>query len=107
MPDLENWLKQFGLEALCGVLADNDVDLDILPDLTEADFEKLGISLGHRRKLIKAIASLHGAPVKAAEAVADTPATPPKAAANVGSRASPGHSPVQRSRRFDGARHRA
>ena len=81
MPDLENWLKQFGLEALCGVLADNDVDLDILPDLTEADFEKLGISLGHRRKLIKAIASLHGAPVKAAEAVADTPATPPKAAA--------------------------
>ena len=80
MPDLENWLKQFGLEALCGVLADNDVDLDILPDLTEADFEKLGISLGHRRKLIKAIATLRGAPVEAAEAVADTPATPPKAA---------------------------
>ena len=81
MVELANWLKQFGLEALCGVLADNDVDLDILPDLTEADFVKLGISLGHRRKLIKAIASLHGAPVKAAEAVADTPATPPKAAA--------------------------
>ncbi len=80
MPDLEDWLKQFGLEALCGVLADNDVDLDILPDLTEADFEKLGISLGHRRKLIKAIASLHGAPVTAAEAVPDTPATPLKAA---------------------------
>ncbi|MFY9692932.1 MAG: adenylate/guanylate cyclase domain-containing protein, partial [Xanthobacteraceae bacterium] len=40
------------------VLADNDVDLDILPDLTEQDFEKLGISLGHRRKLLKAIATL-------------------------------------------------
>jgi class 3 adenylate cyclase/predicted ATPase len=79
MPDLVNWLKQFGLEALAGVLASNDVDLDILPDLTEADFEKLGISLGHRRKLLKAIAALHGAPVKAAEATAEAPATPPKA----------------------------
>ena len=58
MPDLSDWLGQFGLEPLAGVLADNDVDLDILPDLTEQDFEKLGISLGHRRKLLKAIATL-------------------------------------------------
>ncbi|MGB6549559.1 MAG: adenylate/guanylate cyclase domain-containing protein, partial [Xanthobacteraceae bacterium] len=58
MPDLSQWLEQFGLEALAAVLADNDVDLDILPDLTEQDFEKLGISLGHRRKLLKAIATL-------------------------------------------------
>jgi hypothetical protein len=58
MPDLSPWLEQFGLETLAGVLADNDVDLDILPDLTEQDFEKLGISLGHRRKLLKAIATL-------------------------------------------------
>ena len=80
MPDLENWLKQFGLEALAGVLAGDDVDLDILPDLTEADFEKLGISLGHRRKLLKAIATLPGAPVKAAEATAEAPAATLKAA---------------------------
>ena len=58
MPDLPQWLAQFGLETLAGVLADNDVDLDILPDLTEQDFEKLGISLGHRRKLLKAITTL-------------------------------------------------
>ena len=58
MPDLNEWLRQFGLEPLAGLLADNDVDLDILPDLTEQDFEKLGISLGHRRKLLKAIATL-------------------------------------------------
>ncbi|MGA8356627.1 MAG: SAM domain-containing protein, partial [Xanthobacteraceae bacterium] len=58
MADLSQWLAQFGLEPLAGVLADNDVDLDILPDLTEQDFEKLGISLGHRRKLLKAIATL-------------------------------------------------
>src|SRR5580692_4421325 len=60
MADLSQWLAQFGLEPLVGVLAANDVDLDILPDLTEQDFEKLGISLGQRRKLLKAIATLHG-----------------------------------------------
>jgi class 3 adenylate cyclase/tetratricopeptide (TPR) repeat protein len=58
MSDLHDWLGQFGLEALAAVLADNDVDLDILPDLTEQDFETLGISLGHRRKLLKAIGTL-------------------------------------------------
>ena len=81
MSELKNWLSEVGLEPLARVLADNDVDLDILPDLTEADFEKLGISLGHRRKLIKAIASLHGAPVKAAGRRLTRPSTPPKAAA--------------------------
>ena len=60
MADLSQWLAQFGLEPLAGVLAAADVDFDILPDLTEQDFEKLGISLGHRRKLLKAIATLHG-----------------------------------------------
>ena len=58
MPDLKDWLRQFGLEPLADVLADNDVDLDILPDLVELDFEKLGISLGQRRRLLKAIAAL-------------------------------------------------
>ena len=58
MADLSQWLARFGFEPLVGVLADNDVDLDILPDLTERDFEKLGISLGKRRKLPKAIATL-------------------------------------------------
>ena len=58
MPDLRDWLRTLGLEPLAGVLADNDIDFDILPDLTELDFEKLGISLGHRRKLLKAIAGL-------------------------------------------------
>ncbi len=67
MPDLSHWLGQFGLEPLASVLADNDVDLDILPDLTEPDLEKLGISLGHRRKLLKAIATLRGSPERPPE----------------------------------------
>src|SRR5260370_37492220 len=68
MPDLRDWLSKLGLEQLAGVLADNDIDFDILPDLTEPDFEKLGISLGHRRKLLKAIAVLQGRSDKLADA---------------------------------------
>ncbi len=70
MTDLRNWLREFGLEPLAGVLADNDVDLDILPDLTEPDLEKLGLSLGHRRKLLKAIATLGDGSGRPAQAVA-------------------------------------
>jgi class 3 adenylate cyclase/tetratricopeptide (TPR) repeat protein len=68
MPDLHDWLKACSLEALAGVLAANDVDLDILPDLTDQDLEKLGISLGHRRKLLRAVATLRDATAGAAMA---------------------------------------
>ena len=68
MTALQNWLREFGLEPLTKVLADNDIDLEIISDLTETDFEKLGISLGHRRKLLKAVATLHDTGDRAAEA---------------------------------------
>jgi hypothetical protein len=37
---------------------ENEIDPDVLPDLTELDLEKLGIPLGHRKRLFKAIAKL-------------------------------------------------
>ena len=40
---------------------DNGIDADVLFELTEADFEKLGVLMGHRRRLIKAIATLKNA----------------------------------------------
>src|SRR5579862_2382897 len=83
MPDLNEWLRQFGLESLAGSLADNDVDLEILPDLTEQDFEKLGISLGHRRKLLKAIASLRHSTQAVEQKPADIAVSAPAAAASL------------------------
>jgi class 3 adenylate cyclase/tetratricopeptide (TPR) repeat protein len=83
MPGLHDWLRQFGLETLAAVLADNDVDLDILPDLTEQDFEKLGISLGHRRKLVKAVTTLRdvsgSASAPAEQKPTSAPASSPEA----------------------------
>src|SRR5208283_5926922 len=36
----------------------HEIDADVLPDLTEADLEKIGVALGPRKKLIRAIAGL-------------------------------------------------
>lgn len=58
MPELVEWLKLYGLEAIAPLLAENDIDLDILPALTDQDLERLGLTLGQRRRLLKAIASL-------------------------------------------------
>ena len=62
MTKLPEWLKEQGLAQYAGMLADNDIDFDVLVDLTESDLEKLGLSFGHRRKLLKALAALKPAP---------------------------------------------
>ncbi|HEY4782787.1 MAG TPA: hypothetical protein VIH54_13285, partial [Chthoniobacterales bacterium] len=61
MTKLQELLTELGLQQYAGVLADNDIDFDILSDLAESDLEKLGFSLGHRRKLLRALAALHPA----------------------------------------------
>ena len=58
MPDIETWLKSIGLEKYGEVFARNGIDLDVAPYLSEQDLEKLGLSLGHRRKFVAAAAKL-------------------------------------------------
>ncbi|MFI5002698.1 MAG: adenylate/guanylate cyclase domain-containing protein, partial [Reyranellales bacterium] len=55
MSDLSNWLKARGLGDIYSVLLAQQIDLDVLPDLTEDDLKDLGIALGPRRRLLKAI----------------------------------------------------
>jgi len=55
MTNLQHWLEEIGLPQYADLFAKNDIDWEILPDLTEYDLEKVGVSLGHRKKLIKAI----------------------------------------------------
>jgi class 3 adenylate cyclase/tetratricopeptide (TPR) repeat protein len=61
MDALISWLRELGLERYGAVFAENDVDLDALRLLTDAELEKLGVSLGHRKKLLKAIEALRSA----------------------------------------------
>src|SRR5262249_26309663 len=58
MSALSSWLDSLGLARYAQVFEDNGVDLESLPLLTEPDLEKLGVLLGHRRKLLKSIGEL-------------------------------------------------
>ena len=61
MQRIEDWLAQIGLERYAAAFARNDIDVAVLPHLTDADLDKIGVSLGHRRKILAAIAGLRGA----------------------------------------------
>jgi class 3 adenylate cyclase/predicted ATPase len=56
--DIEAWLRELGLERYAQVFQDNEIEPEILGELTDEDFKELGIPLGPRRKLAKAIAAL-------------------------------------------------
>src|SRR2546426_11770291 len=71
------WLEGLGLGQYAQVFAEQAVDIDVLPDLAEADLEKLGVALGHRKRMLRAIAALAGA----------------NRAADTGNGAAPGASP--------------
>jgi class 3 adenylate cyclase/predicted ATPase len=69
MRQIAEWLAKIGLERYTPAFIDNDIDVEVLRYLTDADLEKIGVSLGHRRKLLAAIAELGGG--------AATPVQPP------------------------------
>ena len=77
--DIGNWLRGLGLAQYEPAFRDNDVDADVLLRLTADDLRELGVtSIGHRRRLLDAIAALtEGAPKPAATVTAaprDVPA---------------------------------
>src|SRR5512144_1243337 len=56
--DVGEWLRGLGLGQYETLFRQNEISADVLPDLTETDLEKLGLPLGHRKRLLKAIATL-------------------------------------------------
>src|ERR1700722_18065593 len=56
--DIAVWLRDLGLQQYDALFRENDIDAEILSDLTDADLEKIGVSLGHRKRLLKAVAAL-------------------------------------------------
>ncbi len=59
--DLAEWLGRHGLGQYVQTFAENNIEYSVLPDLTEDDLKKLGVSLGHRKKLLRAIEALTAA----------------------------------------------
>src|SRR5215208_2833694 len=72
MTSIAEWLGSIGLGGYAQRFAEEAIDISVLPDLTEEDLKSLGVPLGHRRKMLRAIAELGGAavtePQQAAEA---------------------------------------
>ena len=75
MQQVADWLEKLGLGQYAQRFAENEIDFSILGDLTDQDLEKIGVApLGHRRKLLRAIAELSsvekGTPAVTAEGAA-------------------------------------
>ena len=69
-PQIADWLAKLGMSEYAQCFAENRIDFLVLPDLTDQDLEKLGVVLGDRRKMLRAIANLD------ATSVATSPAPP-------------------------------
>ena len=72
MQPIADWLKKPGMSEYAQRFADNDIDASVLRDLTDQYLKDIGVALGHRRKLLRAIA----------ETVASTTTTPQATAAS-------------------------
>jgi class 3 adenylate cyclase len=77
--DVASWLRALGLEQYEPVFRQNEIDHEVLPELTEADLEKLGVPMGHRKRLLRAIATLSTAEPSATPAAASALAAPRQA----------------------------
>src|SRR4051812_4316924 len=56
--DVVTWLRGLGLAQYEAAFRDNAIDVEVLPDLTDTDLAGLGVLLGHRKKILRAIAAL-------------------------------------------------
>jgi class 3 adenylate cyclase len=58
MPEIADWLQKLGLGQYAQRFAENDISFAVLPDLTDQHLKEMGLSLGHRLRLLRAIAEL-------------------------------------------------
>ena len=87
--DIPPWLQRIGLGQYAGVFRSNDIDGTLLRRLNGDDLKEMGVAaLGHRKKLLDAIAALGHAPESAAagavspKPVADASTRPPSVASS-------------------------
>ncbi len=62
MQQITLWLEKLGMSEYVPAFAENRIDFSVLRDLTDQDLKDIGVVLGDRRKLLRAISELNGAP---------------------------------------------
>jgi class 3 adenylate cyclase len=76
MQQIADWLQKLGLAQYAQRFAENDISFSVLPDLTDQDLKEIGVSLGHRRQLLRAIRGFAGIPTAAPPPAAVTASIP-------------------------------
>jgi hypothetical protein len=85
--DIGAWLRELGLGQYEAAFRDNEIDDTVLRNLTAEDLKDLGVSIvGHRRKLLDAIAGLHTGQTATASQSVSGPALPSTVVAATGHR---------------------
>jgi class 3 adenylate cyclase/predicted ATPase len=76
LQQVTDWLAKLGMSEYAQRFAENGIDFSVLPHLTDQDLKDIGVLLGHRRKVLAAIAEMTGtAPVASAPTAATEPKT--------------------------------
>ena len=68
MQEVADWLESLGMSEYAQRFAENRIDFSVLPELTDQDLKDLGVVLGDRRKILRAIANLDDSPTVASPA---------------------------------------
>ena len=80
MQQIADWLEKLGMSEYAQRFAENRIDFSVLRDLTDQDLKELGVVLGDRRKMLRAIAAKVGVSAAGAPAPVTTYVTPEPAA---------------------------
>jgi class 3 adenylate cyclase len=75
MQKIADWLEKLGMSEYAERFAENDIDASVLPHLTDQSLKELGVSLGHRLKILAATRDL-GGPTPVASDPVVAPAEP-------------------------------
>jgi class 3 adenylate cyclase len=78
MQQVADWLKKLGMSEYAERFAENDIDMAVLPDLADQHLKDLGVSLGHRLKMLRAIRDLSDASVAVTVPGAPVVTEPPR-----------------------------
>src|SRR5215813_13972100 len=73
MQQMSDWLNQHGMSEYAERFVENRIDFSVLPDLTEQHLKDLGIALGDRLKLLRAIRDIGNTPATSAKLSSSEP----------------------------------
>ena len=81
MQEIADWLEKLGMSEYAERFVENRIDFTVLPELTDQDLKDIGVILGDRRKILRAIASLKSTETAAPKLATDAEITRPQDAA--------------------------